>query len=78
MWKPLIDLNTQVEITTPVVITICLLAVWDLVWKGFALWRATKNHHKTWFVCILIFNTAGILPIIYLSLNKRLINKLTN
>lgn len=70
MWKPLIDFNTQVGITTPVAITICLLIVWDLVWKGLALWRATKNHHKGWFICILIFNTAGILPIIYLSLNK--------
>jgi len=49
---------------------ISLLALWDLVWKGLALWKAAKNNHAAWFVCIIIFNTAGILPIIYLLLNR--------
>ncbi|MCL2329577.1 MAG: DUF5652 family protein [Bacteroidetes bacterium] len=71
MWKPLIDFSTQFTMDNPFfTVTICLLIIWELIWKGLALWRAAKNHHKTWFVCILIFNTAGILPIIYLSLNK--------
>jgi hypothetical protein len=50
--------------------TICLLVMWELVWKGIALWRAAKNHHKVWFVFILILNTVGVLPIVYLLLNK--------
>ena len=36
------------------------------VWKAIALWRAGGNHHLAWFICIFIFNTAGILPIIYI------------
>ena len=50
------------------IIIVC--AIWELVWKGFALWKAAKNNHIVWFVCIIFFNTVGILPIIYLFLNR--------
>lgn len=46
------------------------LAVWELVWKGLALWKAAKNRDTAWFVVILVVNSAGILPIIYLLLNR--------
>jgi hypothetical protein len=37
-----------------------------MVWKGIALWRAGGNRQLAWFICLLIFNTLGILPIIYI------------
>ena len=43
-----------------------LLIVWEAAWKGVALWRAGRNAHLVWFICIFIFNTVGILPIIYI------------
>ena len=43
-----------------------IIAVWEGVWKGIALWRAARNSHLVWFICIIIFNTVGILPIIYI------------
>ena len=52
------------------IVVVGLLAIWELVWKGFALWKAAKNNHAVWFVCIIIFNTVGILPIIYILLNR--------
>ncbi|MCX6752046.1 MAG: DUF5652 family protein [Candidatus Nomurabacteria bacterium] len=45
---------------------IILVAIWTLFWKGYALWTASKNDHKKWFIAILIFNTVGILEIIYI------------
>ncbi len=42
------------------------LVLWDIVWKGIALFRAAKNDQKGWFIALLILHTAGILPIIYL------------
>lgn len=49
-----------------------LFAVWELVWKGIALWKAARNGHKGWYLSILIFNTLGILPIVYvLGFSKR-------
>jgi len=41
------------------------LAVWTLVWKGLALWKAAQNQSKVWFVVLLAVNTMGILEIIY-------------
>lgn len=46
------------------------LIAWDLVWKILALWKAARNNHLVWFVCIAVFNTIGVLPIIYLLINK--------
>ncbi len=45
---------------------IWLVALWSLPWKGFALWKATKNNHKKWFIALLIVNTMAILEIIYI------------
>lgn len=38
----------------------------DLVLKGVALWKAARNTQKVWFVVLLIVNSIGILPAIYL------------
>ena len=44
-----------------------LLGIWELVWKGMGLWRAARNSQQNWFVAILLINSLGILPIIYLK-----------
>jgi len=51
---------------TFVIPVLVLIAIWDGVWKAIAMWKCGRNNQLAWFVCILIFNTAGILPIIYL------------
>ncbi len=43
-----------------------VLFVWSIFWKGIALWRAGRLEQKYWFIAILIFNTVGILEIVYL------------
>lgn len=52
-----------------------VLSLWELVWKGIAMWRAGRNNHKAWYICILIFNTVGILPILYLAFFSKKIEK---
>lgn len=42
------------------------LLVWSIAWKGLALWNASKNSQKNWFIAILVVNTIGILEIAYL------------
>jgi hypothetical protein len=56
---------------------IIILAIWDTVWKLIAMWRAARNNHLAWFICIFIFNTLGILPIIYILIYKKEPEKLT-
>jgi len=49
---------------------IAVLAVWELVWKFIALWKSARNNHLEWFICIAVFSTAGILPIVYLLMHR--------
>ncbi|MBS9523363.1 hypothetical protein KIH41_14580 [Litoribacter ruber] len=53
------------------IIFILLAAAWELTWKGIAMWRAAQVRQKGWFVALLILNTAGILPIIYLLITPK-------
>jgi len=47
-------------------LAISLAIGWSMAWKGVALWRAGRNGHLAWFIVLFIFNTLGILPIIYI------------
>ena len=44
-----------------------ILAIWELFWKGLALWRAAEHRQRYWFVALMLINTVGILPILYLT-----------
>ena len=50
-----------------------ILVIIDVILKGFAMWRAAGRNSKVWFWVLLIFNTLGILPLIYLiaTMEKR-------
>lgn len=43
-----------------------ILALWEIVWKGIGMWYAARNNQKYWFAAILVLNTVGVLPILYL------------
>jgi heme A synthase len=43
-----------------------VLAIWVIVWKGIALWKAARNNSNIWFILLLALNTVGILEIIYI------------
>lgn len=43
-----------------------LLMIWVLPWKGYALWTASRNSHKKWFIAILVLNTFALLDIFYI------------
>ena len=45
---------------------IILAAIWDGVWKLIAQWKSARNNQLPWFICIALFNTIGILPILYI------------
>jgi hypothetical protein len=53
------------------VIVIVLLAIWEGVWKLIALWKSARHRQLAWFICLAIFNTAGILPILYILCFQR-------
>lgn len=40
--------------------------IWEVFWKGQALWKAAQNKNKIWFVALFLINSLGILPILYI------------
>ena len=42
------------------------ILVWTIIWKAVGAWKAARNGHLIWFVVFFVFNTVGILPIVYL------------
>lgn len=48
------------------VFALVLVSLWELVWKGLGLWHAAQNRQNGWYIAMLLLNTAGLLPIIYL------------
>lgn len=60
--------------TLPIEWMVLLVAmvIWEIAWKGFALWRACKRNEKAWFIAILLINTIGVLPIVYMLSHQSL------
>jgi len=55
------------EFDTTTLTWIIPLLIWEMIWKGLALWKSGRHNQSTWFIVLLILNTAGILPIVYLK-----------
>lgn len=46
---------------------IIVIALFDGVMKIIGMWKAARAEQLAWFICLAIFNTAGILPLVYLG-----------
>ena len=58
-----------------IVILFSLISIWSLVWTGLALWKSSKKNHLIWFIVLLVFNTLGILEILYIFVFSKLSKK---
>lgn len=47
-------------------VVMAAIALWSIPWKGYALWVAARNRHRSWFIVLLLVNTAAILEIVYI------------
>ncbi len=54
------------------VTVIILLVIWDGVWKLIAMWKSARHDQLAWFICLALFNTVGILPILYILLFQKI------
>jgi len=62
---------TNFSLSPAEVTGITALIIWELAWKGLALWKAAKRNDKIWYIVLLIINTAGILEILYIFVFSR-------
>ena len=65
------DNQTFPEILANYMPIFIILVIWEVIWKLIALWKAGRNNHLAWFICIALINTAGILPIVYILMHKK-------
>lgn len=49
-----------------------IIIIWTIFWKLIALWHSARKGHLVWFVVMALFNTMGIIPILYLFVFKDL------
>ena len=66
-----VDTGTLFAIFGIFYVIIIAITIIDVVLKVKAMWRAARLSDKGWFISLFIFNTAGILPFIYLRNNKK-------
>lgn len=54
----------------PLVALMLVVALLDLGLKGWAMWRAARMNKTVWFIFLLIVNSAGILPTVFLLMTN--------
>jgi len=42
----------------------------DVPLKGWAMWRAARLEKSIWFIALLLVNSLGVFPVIYLVLSR--------
>ena len=52
-----------------------VLGIVDLILKGWALWRAARMNKQWWFIALLVVNSMGIFPAIFLIFTNDLYAK---
>lgn len=53
------------------IILIIFIAVCDGILKLIAMWKAACNRELAWFILLAVFNTMGILPLIYILMKRK-------
>lgn len=73
MWhhSNTIVMETYIQNHPWVIALIACLGIIDYGLKVYAMWYAARSRQTGWFVCLAIFNTIGILPLIYLNRFKK-------
>ena len=54
------------DLNDPLVRALLVGALISLPFKILGLWRSARNDQKGWFAAMLIFNTVGIVELVYL------------
>lgn len=56
------------------IVAIVIVSIWDGVWKVIGMWKSARHGQLAWFICLAIFNTMGILPILYILFFQKPVN----
>lgn len=51
-------------------------AVIDVILKGIGMWRAARMGKRSWFSALLVVNSMGLLPLVFLLITREEYGKL--
>lgn len=66
MVQALSQLALTLGMSPSALLLLVIVGIWDGVWKLISMWKAAQKKSIAWFIILAIFNTAGILPILYI------------
>jgi hypothetical protein len=70
-WLAIMDAHLRAPLMVLFVAVLLVVAIWDGVWKVIAMWKSARHGQLAWFICLAIFNTAGVLPSLYILLFQK-------
>lgn len=63
----LAQLNLAIsQLTLSQLTGLVILAIWESIWTGIAMWKAARKNHIALFILFFIINFFGIPEIIYI------------
>lgn len=64
--------NALMSLPKETLLALIVLALWEMAWKCVALWKSARLRQPIWFVVLLVVNTIGILPILYIFIFSKI------
>ena len=64
--------NALMSLPKETLLALIVLALWEMALKGVALWKSARLRQPIWFVVLLVVNTIGILPILYIFIFSKI------
>ena len=48
------------------------ILIWTIAWKVVGAWHSARDNNLLWFISFFIFNTFGVLPIVYVFFFRKM------
>jgi len=68
--------NFGISIGPTLIGIMLIIFIWSAIWKGLALWKSARSNHMVWFIILLLFNTLGLLEILYIFVFSKCCQKI--
>ena len=49
-----------------------VIVAWSLIWKLLGMWKSARKGSVIWFIILALFNTVGVLPILYIFIFSKI------
>jgi uncharacterized membrane protein len=65
-----LDFQSYLEDYASLIGLVLFLVIVDIILKLIVLWQSSRRKQIAWFIVLALVNSLGILPVVYLILNR--------